>query len=225
MSSIWSVWARRARFGALCVVDPRCSHKVAVELYLGKICPLCTIVHVFTLLAFVVLSRQQSRRADAPLELRELLARALADVSVVATVALFAVVVGYCWALARHADLVGGGGGATVRGDDVECLLRNGVRMFGASTCPVCALQLSYVAFATPAQKERFYFDCAASVNSAACKQLALRALPTFVRFDAVGAPLARLEGLVSAERLAAFADCPQRPLAADAANTEIDRQ
>lgn len=161
---------------------------MGVEILKRKICSLCTIVHIATVVAFICVRREVSRRKIAN-SLASLIRHAFRDwlvwLFIVAIVAAFVTVPRF--EQQRNKVPV-----VTLTPDEIDCIINARVRMFGSQSCAVCRLQLSFFNFRDDEQKERFYIDCSLARNQVACEQMKLTALPTFERFDEIGRPTGR---------------------------------
>jgi uncharacterized membrane protein len=154
---------------------------LVAEIILGKICPLCTVVHIVTCIAFVCIVALRSRRSAAT---RSTLASSVVrlltgDKLFIAAALGFAVLLIAFVAKERATPSEPYNGQVRLmRASELDCLIANNVRFFGSSSCGVCSLQHTYFSYERD-QKTRFYLDCKAALNSLACEQ-AVRAKRCF---------------------------------------------
>lgn len=171
-----------------------CLHFIVIEVILGALCPLCTIVHIAVILSFVftLLSARSNAWRPSLKVLKEIISFRLPWLLLVGCVVgaplLTCPVFEKRFHFSQEAlERLG------------ACLTKHGIRMFGDHTCSNCAAQKSLFGAAFKAID---YFECNAPGNP--CAPFNITHYPTWHCL----ADGDRITGVTSAAVLAHWADC-----------------
>lgn len=191
---------------------------LGVELYVGKICPLCTVIHVLTITSFVAARGLRSGAASAnappsslswsPLCVATLLRQAV----LYEKTALVLVLLGFVLPIgvfnARAAGNASDASGAAPASNAafVQCLFEHNVRVLATRECRSCGINYRYFGDAAPLAKQRLWLDCDSSdAHRALCAANAVTdKAPLWLRCDDVECTkvLDRRNGLTAIEEL-----------------------
>eukprot|EP00906_Rhabdomonas_costata_P025538 RCo036506 len=181
---------------------------VFAEIWIGAVCPLCTVVHVVTLASFWM-ATVAVRKFRVPLRPKELLRHLKIPLHVVGVALLLFVppLVIFNFPLpsgSPPAPGVGQSGNVTVA-ELARCLEASGVELFASTTCPHCIDQKAL--FGPDVDLLKIHW-CDKPAEAEQCTQAGIVAFPTWVKFRS-RKELARLVGQRSLAELAEWAGCP----------------
>jgi len=190
------------------------AYPLAVEAYLGVLCPVCTAIHV-VVLAALSLAFSQFRRCNPQTSIPRVLELGLPrlfqrDALLLGTLALllFTPFVAFnaaqakreedhLWTLEAKLELA-------------QCLGLRGARMYGSAFCGHCAHQKALFGDAAPYLDA---VDCEAPDLRPKCAEAKIIGYPTWIMFTPEGAERARHTGMLPLPRLAEWGGCPRPSL------------
>jgi len=174
---------------------------VAAEIYLGALCPFCTVVHICQLVSMWIIYKIYTRQQSQPG-----LMTVLWEMKgwLVLIVCLNSVPLVFFNSSLLGVSGLPGNENPISNEKFSECITHSGWRFYGKSGCGWCNKQ-----------KELFggtlnrivFLDCAEDAKES-CDQLEVNAFPTWIQFDDDGKEINRMKGYVSAETWEVVTEC-----------------
>jgi len=170
---------------------------VIAEVIVGALCPFCTVVHIIVITQFILAYQMFKQQKTLP-TIHTML-NTLQYWTVIFAF-LFMIPIAYF-----NMNMLQGDVSPKNVDPFAKCLTREGVGMYGSNSCTFCMRQKSLFG----ASFEYInYVDCEETMNRETCDLFNINAYPVWIKANAQGKEVARLEGMRTFSELAETFGC-----------------